>query len=301
MPAVPIATVPTDQRGIARPQGAAPDIGAFESRGFTATAIGGDGQMTWVGMPFAEPLVVTIASPYGEPVAGGRVRFAAPPAGASADLSGSPATISADGRASVTAAANAIAGTFTVTAQTAGAGDAAFILTNRALEPPRVVGLRRLGVHARPTRLVLGFSAPMDPARAGDRANYRLVAPGPDRRLGTADDRPVPIAAASYDAALRSVALAPRRRLPLQGTYRLTVVGTPPGGLTIASGVPLDGAGTGQAGSDFVTTFGREILVRPEATSRAGRLAEVAQRLAERRAESLQQRQDRLAGRQAAL
>src|SRR5262249_52277461 len=34
---IPVAGVTTDQRGVPRPQGAAPDIGAFESRSFIVT------------------------------------------------------------------------------------------------------------------------------------------------------------------------------------------------------------------------------------------------------------------------
>ena len=36
----------TDERGISRPQGSAPDIGAFESQGFTIVVTGGNGQST---------------------------------------------------------------------------------------------------------------------------------------------------------------------------------------------------------------------------------------------------------------
>jgi hypothetical protein len=43
--------VTTDQRGVPRPQGAAPDIGAFESRGFTLVVAQGSGQIATVGAP----------------------------------------------------------------------------------------------------------------------------------------------------------------------------------------------------------------------------------------------------------
>jgi hypothetical protein len=128
---------------------------------------------------------------------------------------------------------------------------------------PTVVSLRRFGFHWKPTRLVLDFSEPMNEARAEDLANYRLVDLGRDRRAGTADDRSMAIGAATYDAASRTVKLAPRRRLPLHRRYQLTVVGTPPGGLTATTGTSLDGAGMGQAGTDYVAIFGRETLVRP--------------------------------------
>ena len=74
---------------------------------------------------------------------------------------------------------------------------------------------------------------------------------------------PIPLVAARYNPAADAVTLAPSRRLPLRGTYQLTVVGTPPGGLTDASGVFLDGAGNGQPGSNFVTIINHSSLVLP--------------------------------------
>ena len=56
-----ISGVTADQRGIARPQGAAPDIGAFESRGFSITAASGGGQGATSGAAFANPLVATVS------------------------------------------------------------------------------------------------------------------------------------------------------------------------------------------------------------------------------------------------
>jgi hypothetical protein len=55
---VPIAGVTTDQRGVARPQGTAPDIGAFESRGFTVAIASGVDQRAASGSNFPEPLTV---------------------------------------------------------------------------------------------------------------------------------------------------------------------------------------------------------------------------------------------------
>ena len=74
---VAVPGVTTDQRGVPRPQGAAPDIGAFESRGFTLTILSGNDQVTPSLIAFS-PLVVVVASPFGEPVAGGRIFFEIP-------------------------------------------------------------------------------------------------------------------------------------------------------------------------------------------------------------------------------
>ncbi len=119
-----------DQRGIARPQGSHCDIGAFESQGFTMTISNGDNQYAIVNTSFASELVVAVtANSAGEPVDGGLVTFSPPGSGASASITGSPATI-IGGIASVSATANSTVGSYTVTASAGGTGSAGFNLTN---------------------------------------------------------------------------------------------------------------------------------------------------------------------------
>ena len=134
-----LAGVTTDQRGVGflRIVNGTVDIGAFESSGFTVTVTSGSGQSTGSLTAFSAPLVVTVtANNPNEPVAGGLVTFTPPPSGASATLSGSPATISATGRASVTAAANSIIGSYTVSATASGiTTPASFSLTNMRVVP----------------------------------------------------------------------------------------------------------------------------------------------------------------------
>ena len=85
----------------------------------------------------------------------------------------------------------------------------------------------------------------------------------PDQRPATKHDRAVPIRSASYDATSDTVTLQPSYyRLPLRRTYELTVVTTPPGGLTDANGVYLYGSGASQPGSDIVLTFNSKALAR---------------------------------------
>src|SRR5262249_11183309 len=127
---ISINGVTTDQRGVPRPQGIAPDIGAFESRGFTPAIVSRDNQLARYGATSPESLTVGVTSPFGEPVAGGRVTFAAPTARASAVLSTDPAIIDANGEAAVTARANGNGGAYAVTARTSGAMGVAFTLTN---------------------------------------------------------------------------------------------------------------------------------------------------------------------------
>jgi hypothetical protein len=128
-----IAGVSTDQRG--EPLAASLDIGAFQSQGFTISAVAGSTpQATPTNAEFPDPLAV-IATPINplEPVAGGVVTFSVNPAqdGASAGLSAATAIIGSDGIAQVTATANSLFGTYTATATAVGtASTANFQLTN---------------------------------------------------------------------------------------------------------------------------------------------------------------------------
>ena len=125
----------TDQRGFPRIVNGIVDIGAFESSGFTITVTSGSGRSTGVLTAFSAPLVVTVtANNPSEPVAGGLVTFTLLSSRASANLSGSPATISATGTASVTATANGIVGRYAVSATASGiTAPASFSLTNYQL------------------------------------------------------------------------------------------------------------------------------------------------------------------------
>ena len=127
--------ITTDQRGLARIVDFTVDIGAFESNLFTIAVTSGSGQSTPILTAFPDPLVATVtANNPNEPVAGGRVTFTPPLSGASAILSGSPATISAVSTASVTATANGTFGTYTVSAGARGITNTAiFSLANKAI------------------------------------------------------------------------------------------------------------------------------------------------------------------------
>jgi hypothetical protein len=107
---------------------------ALSNRPGTAASVAvvsGSGQTAAAATGFAAPLVVVVKDAFGNPVPGVSVAFAAPAAGASAALNGSPAVTGADGRAVVTATANATLGSYTVMARAAGASTTAeFALTN---------------------------------------------------------------------------------------------------------------------------------------------------------------------------
>lgn len=127
-----------DQRGEDRASwGTRCDIGAFESRGFTFTVAGGDGQSALVGAAFAAPLAVSVISDSAgtaEPVDGGAVTFTAPASGAGLSFTGAAAVTVAGGQAALSATANDAKGPYSVTADGAGNSTAAlsFALSNTA-------------------------------------------------------------------------------------------------------------------------------------------------------------------------
>lgn len=94
-------------------------------------ATGGTPQTAAVGAAFGTALQVTVVDQYNNPVSGATVTFGAPVGGASANLTGSPASTNSLGIASVTAAANHSAGVYGVTASVSGIeGAPRFLLTN---------------------------------------------------------------------------------------------------------------------------------------------------------------------------
>ena len=93
------------------------------------TATGGTPQSVATGAAFPIPLQATVKDALGNPVGGIAVTFTAPLSGASAVLSNATGLTNSLGVASVTARANSIAGSYTVTA-TVGTLSASFSLTN---------------------------------------------------------------------------------------------------------------------------------------------------------------------------
>jgi uncharacterized membrane protein len=216
-------------------------------------------ESTTAGQPIALTAVVTAA---GQVVPGGAVTFAI-------DGTALPpvplAVVGGQSRATLTVS-TLIAGSHVVTATYGGiagfetsVSDPVSLMIQPAVATdtvaPTVTTVERFGYHMQPTRLVVSFSEDLAPAAAENPASYRLVARGRDRRFGTADDRVFRIVGASYDHATQSVTLRPSRRLPLGGTFRLTV-----GGVTDHNGNILDGDGDGQAGGTYTTRLNRQSL-----------------------------------------
>jgi len=206
------AGVTTDQRGLARIVNGVVDIGAFQSSGFTIKVASGSGQSTGVLTAFPAPLVVTVtASNPSEPVAGGLVTFTPPPSGASATLSGSPATISATGKASVTATANGIVGSYTVSAAASGITTPAnFSLTNYplilALDPSAAGALSLAGnASIKVSGVVYVDSSSSSALSASGNAQVKASAidvHGKVQKSGNASLSPTPVTGAAVLAAV---------------------------------------------------------------------------------------------------
>ena len=284
---IAVAGLTADQRGIPRPRGFAPDIGAFE-----------------FAVPFAATLSA-VTGTAGVPVTATFATFTA--ASAAATAADFRATVDfGDGRSVPGVIARGPDGTFTVAAEHAYPSPGAYRFTVTLTEvaligpgpggtratatglaevippvvvpppvppppvpppvaiAPTVLSLRRFGFHARPTALVLTFNTSLDATRAQDEGSYRLSFGGRHRRA-------IRLRSARYDASARAVTLEPARRLPLSRTFLLTVEGTPPDGLTSTAGVPLAGGRDGVAGTDYVATVDRAALVRPAAPSAGSR------------------------------
>jgi hypothetical protein len=163
-------------------------------------------------------------------------------------------------------AAGTYTATVTVTDDDVGVGTDMAILTVTAVAGeevvgPRVIQLQRLGRCLEPTRLVLTFDQTLNRVSAQRLRNYRLLACGPDREFGTADDVAVPLTGARYRAAGNKVVLRAACPLGLQQRFRLITNGSKARGIRGVNGAYLDGQGDGHAGTDYVRIFNRSILV----------------------------------------
>ena len=100
--------------------------------------ISGAGQSATIDTAFGAPLVVEVRDAGGTAIPNIPVMFTAPVAGASAAITGSPATTDANGQATVTATANSTAGPYNVTADAGGGITVALALTNTPGAPASI-------------------------------------------------------------------------------------------------------------------------------------------------------------------
>jgi predicted outer membrane repeat protein len=136
----------TDQRGISRPQGAAPDIGAFEVVGYTLTPIAGSGQTTTINTTFGTNLQAKVTEDgFDKAIPNVSVTFNAPDSGASANFTGSNTLITdSSGIVSISVTANSIAGSYSISANSGILTPANFSLTNQnqvdnSFEPTTII------------------------------------------------------------------------------------------------------------------------------------------------------------------
>jgi hypothetical protein len=129
--------------------------------------------------------------------------------------------------------------------------------TFTAVAAPTVVSVQRFGFHMQQTSLVLTFSSALAPGPAENVNNYEIM---------TSSGTLIPVSSAVYNASALTVTLVPSSRLDLHKVYQLTVNGMPPNGLTSDTGVPLDGAGSGTPGTNFVTMISGANLAGPDPT-----------------------------------
>jgi hypothetical protein len=148
-------------------------------------------------------------------------------------------------------------GTYRVTVRIADApgasGTTTFVVRAVDQTPPTVATVEASGTRQAFTRIVVGFSEPMDASRVGNLNAYTLVGAGRDGRLGTRDDVRIRLRSAVYDTATRRVTLTPRTSLGRNQAYRVTIGS---GLLTDAAGQALDGDGDGRAGGAGLLGFG---------------------------------------------
>jgi hypothetical protein len=250
------------------------------------TGNGSDGFLTKIGPSGGGPsLIATTTTVVGAPQpshVGQLVRFTATVAPASGMTTPSGAVAFfvdgtpfltrdlVDGKAFIELADLAV-GSHTIRAEYGGSDTfnaSAGSVGHNVLEPgdiiPIVTGLARYGFHMQPTIINLFFNTPLARQSAEDPANYRLYAAGPDHRLGTPDDRLLPMRAIAYgtDGENPSVALLPAAKLPLGRKFMLIVRGGSYG-IATPSGVGLDGDGDGFTGGDYTAILKRSSLAGP--------------------------------------
>jgi len=99
-------------------------------------ASGGTPQSVVVGQPFAQPLQATVKDLYGNPVSASTVTYQAPSGGASALLPTRTVTTNQSGVAALSATANGVTGSYTVSVSISPGATAVFLLTNLAAAAP---------------------------------------------------------------------------------------------------------------------------------------------------------------------
>ncbi len=104
---------------------------------------------------------------------------------------------------------------------------------------------------------VLGFTGPLNPARAANPAAYKLIGPGKDGLFGTGDDVNIAVGSATYDPVNFKVVVVPRTRIRQDDFVQLIVDGTTTNAVLTTAGLPIDGDRNGLFGGNYITVVGR--------------------------------------------
>lgn len=113
------------------------------------------------------------------------------------------------------------------------------IIDNDDLTGPVIADLRFVLVKNKPTGLVLSFNEDLAAATAQNTANYSFMLAGKDKKPGTADDIPAPLASAVYNSTDDTVTLTPTNTKALKLNQFMR--GQVTQGITDLSGNPLTG------------------------------------------------------------
>ena len=95
----------------------------------------------------------------------------------------------------------------------------------------------------KPESIIVTFSEAMDPATVQNVNNYVLK--GPHGGV-------VAFVSATYDSATHTVTLKPKKHVKFHVDYTLKINGVGTTAVSSATGIPLDGMKTGQAGNSYV-------------------------------------------------
>ncbi len=242
----------TDARSVARPQGTACDMGAYESRGLALTVVSGSNQAVEVYQPYSAPLVVSATSVEGHAVDGAVATFASPSSGAGTTPVSKTAAFTG-GQAMVNVTANGFPGAYTVTVRAPGSSPVIFNLDN--LDTP-VAGLQAWNSGTAPVGYAVTFTATVQGGTSivytwefGDGATISTAENVLTHAYALAGAYPVTVTAANEIANARVT-------LPNLAIYDVQLAGlTATGNAPTTLGQPTQFQATTQAGTGLAYTW----------------------------------------------
>jgi hypothetical protein len=114
----------------------------------------------------------------------------------------------------------------------------------------------------RVTEIIIDFSGGLNASEADNVGIYALTVAGKKGSFLARNAKHLAIGSATYDAALNTVTILPRKAFALTKPVQLLVHGQAPGGLQDSSGQFIDGNDIGQAGDDGVFVLKSKGVVR---------------------------------------